>query len=252
MSDKEDKFSGELDKLIEYAGELQNAMWLSCRPDDFKAKVKNQFKGDNDKYEEFLREVPDFGAEYQTWYSVAQAVIKQVLPDRLADFVSHYEHPRNRKQIDYQSYVIRDFLQGIVVTRIGAKDVDGSAAISQFTQQVNILKAARKALQSSLMDLKSVVQADLFDSEIDASGALAKSGYLRAAGAICGVVLEKHLQHVCDIHKIKVTKKNPGISDLIQLLKDNNTITVTLWRFIQSLADTRNICDHALQVLKES
>jgi hypothetical protein len=89
------------------------------------------------------------------------------------------------------------------------------------------------------------LQADLFDSEIETASVLAKSGYLRAAGAICGVVLEKHLHHVCGAHNIKLAKKNPTISDLIQLLKDGSVITVAQWRFIQSLADVRNICDHA-------
>lgn len=95
------------------------------------------------------------------------------------------------------------------------------------------------------MDLRAVLQADLFDSEVETAGALAKSGYLRSAGAIYGVVLEKHLYHVCGVHKIKVAKKHPGISDLINLLKDANVITVAQWRFIQSLADMRNLCDHA-------
>lgn len=122
---------------------------------------------------------------------------------------------------------------------------DGSAAIPEFNQQLNMVKAAKATLESSLMDLKGVLQADLFDSEIETAGVLAKAGYLRAAGAICGVVLEKHLRHVCEAHNIKVTKKNPSISDLIQLLKDGNVITVAQWRFIQSLADIRNICDHA-------
>jgi hypothetical protein len=141
--------------------------------------------------------------------------------------------------------MIRDYLQGLRTTRGLEVVADGSAAIPEFVQQLNMVRAAKATLNSSLMDLRAVLQADLFDTEIESAGALAKAGYLRAAGAICGVVLEKHLLHVCDIHNIKVPKKNPGISDLIQLLKDDNVITVAQWRFIQSLADIRNICDHA-------
>jgi hypothetical protein len=95
------------------------------------------------------------------------------------------------------------------------------------------------------MDLTAVLQADLFDTEIDSASALAKAGYLRAAGAICGVIIEKHLRHVCDTHSITVRKKNPGISDLSQLLKDAAVVEVPQWRFIQHLADIRNVCDHA-------
>ena len=89
------------------------------------------------------------------------------------------------------------------------------------------------------------MQADLFDSEFDTARALAKSGFLRAAGAICGVIIEKHLLHVCKIHGIAIRKKNPGISDLNQALKDNGLVTVPQWRFNQHLADIRNLCDHA-------
>jgi hypothetical protein len=95
------------------------------------------------------------------------------------------------------------------------------------------------------MDLTAVLQADLFDSEIEAAGALAKNGYLRASGAICGVVIEKHLTHIKGVHNFKITKKNPGISDLAQLLRTSGVITLAQERFIQSLADTRNLCSHA-------
>lgn len=108
-----------------------------------------------------------------------------------------------------------------------------------------MLKAAKGTLESTLLDLKAVLQADLFDSEIETAGALLKAGYLRASGAICGVVIEKHLLHVCSIHNVPVRKKNPGISDLSQLLKDADITTIPQWRFIQHLADIRNICDHA-------
>jgi hypothetical protein len=95
------------------------------------------------------------------------------------------------------------------------------------------------------MDLKAVLQADLFDSELDSARSLTKAGYLRAAGVICGVVIEKNLLHVSDVHRIVVRKKDPGISDLNQLLRDNGVTTVPQWRFIQHLSDIRNICGHA-------
>jgi hypothetical protein len=50
---------------------------------------------------------------------------------------------------------------------------------------------------------------------------------------------------VCDAHSITIRKKNPSISDLNQALKDKDVISVPQWRFIQHLADIRNLCDHA-------
>ena len=61
--------------------------------------------------------------------------------------------------------------------------------------------------------------ADLFDSELDAAEALAKKKFLRGAGAMAGVVLEKHLRQVCSNHSVKISKKAPTINDLNDLLK---------------------------------
>jgi len=172
--------------------------------------------------------------------------VKQVLPERINDFNSYYEYAKIRKNITFQNYMIKDALQGLVIRDYaGEIKVDASAAIPELVQQINILNAAHGVLKSRLMDMKSILQADLFDSELESAQALAKAGYLRAAGAICGVIIEKHLAQICDDHGIAVKKKNPGISDLIQLLKDNDTITVPQWRYIQHLADIRNISDHA-------
>lgn len=247
MSEREEKYEEDLKSLISRGETLDLAIRKECDPQGFKKWISESLGGVDEKIEKVLRDLPSFKEEYQAWYSESLAVVKQVLPDRLADFISYFEAPKNRKEITFQNYMIRDYLQGLRITRSWDNQVivDGSAAIPEFAQQLNIVKAAKLSLKSTLLDLKSVLQADLFDSEIDTAGALAKAGYLRASGAVCGVVLEKHLRHICDVHRIKITKKDPGISDLIQILKDRNVITVAQWRFIQSLADTRNLCGHA-------
>ncbi len=94
--------------------------------------------------------------------------------------------------------------------------------------------------ESSLFDIRQLVQADLFDSELDAARELAKSKFKRAAGAGAGVVLGRHLGQVCDSHSIKISKKSPVISDLNNALKDASVIDVPTWRFVQHLADIRN------------
>lgn len=99
-----------------------------------------------------------------------------------------------------------------------------------------------------MFDIRQLVQADLFESELESAGALAKGGFARAAGAVAGVVLEKHLRQVCDNHGIKVSKKNPTIGDLNDLLKQSEVMEVPQWRFIQHLGDLRNLCDHDKKV----
>ncbi|WP_299865106.1 hypothetical protein [uncultured Roseobacter sp.] len=245
-SEKTNKFSEELDQLVKEGEFLMMALEHEWRPEQFRKAYGSLFNDDDKAFDAFVRKLPSFKSDYQSWYSRSYALIKQVVPDRLSDFTSYFDIPKGRKTVDFQNYMIRDYLQGLQTTRWdGDVVVDGSAAIPEFKQQLNMVKAAKDALASTLMDLKGVLQADLFDSEVETAVALAKAGYLRAAGAICGVVIEKHLRHVCDIHKISVRKKSPGISDLSQLLKDGDVTTVPQWRFIQHLADIRNICDHA-------
>jgi hypothetical protein len=245
MSERTKKFSKELDRLIEEGGQLLNAIQRRWHKKEFDAQLKQAFNGDKEKIDAFIEKLPDFQAEYQKWYSESQAVIKQVLPDRLSDFRSHYEYNKTRKSITFENYMIRDYLQGLQVSKFGDVLVDGSAAIPEVVQQLNIVRAARSVLGSILMDLRSIVQADLFESEIEAAIALAKAGFLRPAGAICGVIIEKHLKYILESRNVKISKKNPSISDLSQLLRASEIITLPQERFIQSLADIRNICTHA-------
>lgn len=247
MSEKIDKFSKDLARLAEQGNKLHMAIQYDCHPKEFRTRLNELFENDEVEITKYLESLPSFRSLYQTWYSESHAVIKQLLPDRLPDFVSYYEYNRPRKEITFQKYMIRDYLQGLVITRplYDTVVVDGSAAIPEFVQQLNLLNAAKDTLASSLLDIKAILQADLFDTEIEGAAALLKAGYFRASGAICGVVIEKHLLHVCDLHNIKITKKNPGISDLNQLLRESDLISVPQWRFIQHLADIRNLCDHA-------
>ena len=95
-----------------------------------------------------------------------------------------------------------------------------------------------------MFDIQEVLQSDIFDSELGAAKELTKKGYIRGAGAIAGVVLEKHLGHICKVHDLKSRKKHPSISDFYQMLKENEIIDTPKWRFIQHLGDLRNLCDH--------
>jgi hypothetical protein len=186
----------------------------------------------------------DFRNHYRTWYSEALAVLKQLLPDRVNDFISHYEPAKSRRDISWGTYVIKDALLGVEVTRGGQTVVDDSAAIPHFQSQLAIFAAGKSRFRSSLFEIRQLVQADLFDSEIDSARELLRNRFFRAAGAVAGVVLEKHLRHVCDIRSLKILKKNPGISDLNELLKSNGVIDIPGWRHISLLSDIRNLCDH--------
>ena len=126
----------------------------------------------------------------------------------------------------------------------GGEKANPGSAIPHFRQQLAMLKAVESRFESSLYDIKQLVMADLFDSELASAQELEKRGFLRAAGALAGVVLEKHLAQVMENHGVKTRKKNPCISDYNDLLKSESVIDTPVWRNIQRLGDIRNLCDH--------
>lgn len=243
MATNLERFRKDLAELTRLGQLLELAMAYECDTERIKAAFKKTHGKEADK---FLKELPSFKNEYQRWYSESLALLQQVLPNRVADFIRHYEKPNNRKNIDYENYRIEDYLQGLRVTRGFDKEVvvDSSAAIPQFQQQLAIVKAAKARFESSLFEIHQIVQADLLDSELDAAEVLAEHKFIRAAGAVTGVVLEKHLAQVCADHQLSISKKNPTISDFNEALKAGSIIDLPQWRFIQHLADIRNLCDH--------
>jgi len=240
-----DRYKKDVDSLQATGANLLNALQYECLPDEFKREVIRQMGKEN--AELLLKSLPSFNGTYQRWYSEARALIKLLLPDRLSDFIRHYEKPKPRKEISYENYTIEDCLQGLNITRGYAKDkvVGPDAAIPHFRQQLAMIDAVQARFESSLFDIRQLVQADLFDSELSEAGELAKKKFTRAAGAVAGVVLERHLSQVCDNHNVNLTKKAPSISDLNDALKGANVIDVPQWRFIQHLGDIRNLCDHS-------
>jgi hypothetical protein len=220
------------------------AMQRECFREETDNAVKKQL---GDQAKDCLKGLPSFPEEYQSWYSEAKVLVKQLLPDRLSDFVRLYEKPKPRKEITYENYRIEDYLQGLTVTKGWEKQkvVGPDAAISHFRQQIAIVKSVKARFESSLFDIRQLVQADLFDSELDAAEELAKHKFGRAAGAVAGVVLERQLRQVCDNHGVKITKKAPTIADLNDALKTADVIDTPQWRLIQHLADIRNLCDHS-------
>jgi len=236
------KYKQDLKSLLD-TGKLINEdfRYRALSPEQVK-KLSKQDKEIQKTLESF------FERHYQAWYTEAIAVVKMLIPDRLAEFTELYKGDGKRKDITAMTFNIQDWLKG---TRIAIdqfsweKQFDDLAVVAmRFTNQYQILVSAGKRFTSSLMDIKHLLQADLFDSEIETSKELTKKGFYRAAGVICGVVIEKHLGQVCDKHKISITKKHPTISDFNDALKSAEVIDVANWRFIQRLGDMRNLCGH--------
>jgi hypothetical protein len=235
-----DKIRTELKALVSLGREMY-AELCSRRP-------RSSSSGLNSDQIKLAREKSGkFEETYQSWFTEAAAVVKQLIPERLAEFRQLYEADPKRKEIHAVTFAIQDWLNGLRAgsSIMGEKYFDDHAAAAmRFSSQLGILGAAERRFDSRLMDLEQIVRADLFDTEIAKARDLLKSGYDRPSGVIAGVVLEEHLQTVCSKRSLRLAKKSPTISDLNDVLRNEGVIDTVVWRFVQRLGDIRNLCGH--------
>ena len=192
------------------------------------------------------KDIIKFGTSYQRWYSRAYKLVESLAPERLVEFSSYYLIDPKRKITDAGNYVIQDYIKGI-----GARtdhldrplwDTNNLSMI-RVMNQIQIIASLSSRIDSVLQDVKGHLFAELQDSELSAAIQLMKISK-RAAGALAGVILERHLQRTAENHKITIRKKSPTISDLNDPLKQAGVYDVPTWRKIQLLADIRNLCSH--------
>jgi len=187
----------------------------------------------------------DLALGYESWYTEALSAIRQLIPERVPDFTAAYRSERVRKDITAATYTIADFLMGISISSFGQPAFNTKSAFStNLLRQVGIVKAASAAARSVLRDIRTTLRAEILDSDISASRELVKAGHLRSAGVVCGVALEAHLGSVAERRAVAMKKKDPSIGDFNDALKSASAYDVPTWRFIQRLADIRNLCAH--------
>lgn len=236
MNSQYETLKKELDSLIKRGQNLLMSMHKECGNID-----EEDVSGFEEQGVKFI----SVNQHYQSWYTKAYRVIEQIIPERKPEFEKLYKGDEKRKEVTFMNYSIYDYILGLQSSSGGTIKASRKDAITKMETQFLILKSAAEKFKSSLFDIKEILQADIFDTELESAIELNKKGFCRAAGAVTGVILEKHLSHICKQHNLKSRKGHPTISDLNQLLKDNNTIDTATWRFIQHLGDIRNLCDHA-------
>lgn len=242
MASQLDKYKKDLDELIKLGSNM--VLDLTLR------EVERRGKLDKDKAELKRKIGGSFEENYQQWFTEARSVLKQLLPDRLVEFDSYYRTDPKRKEMNLLTYTIQDWLMGLRSGKeyTGTKYFDDFAVVSsRLSTQLAVLTSVQRRFESTLFEIRQLVQADLFDSELEGAREILSKGFLRAAGIMAGVVLEKHLAEVTHNHGVSVKKQHRGISDYNDLLKNEGVLDVPLWRMVQRLADLRNLCGHKKQ-----
>ncbi len=237
-----DRFKLDLDKLVKLGLQLQMGLIAEIATED-------TWKDSDPEEANHIKSLKGkFKQEYQAWFTEASALIRQLIPERSAEFIGYYLSDPKRKTVDIMTYRIQDWMNGRTSAfnyTEGKKYFDDKSIVrALFATQCKILEACNSRFESSLHDIRQLLQADLFDSEIEAARELHTKGFYRASGAVCGVIIEAHLQQVCSNHALPMRKSHPTISDLNDPLKNANVYDIPIWRLIQRLADIRNLCDH--------
>ena len=198
--------------------------------DSYVQKLKNTYK--NYSYD-------NFGEIYQKWYTNSLIILTSLFPERKQEFIELYSPKPKRSNLNLLNYTISDAIGGY--TNLYVSPIN---SINQIQRQIDIIKGLKDVIDSKIYDIKMLIENDVFDEEIDAAKYLLSKGFNRAAGAICGVLLEKHLKGMLKSRGINLIKKTPSINELNVELYKNNLIDSTQNKFLLFLGDLRNKCDH--------
>jgi hypothetical protein len=190
--------------------------------------------------------IPEIQSAYNNWYTGVLPSIKLLVRERYDDFVSYYKKAKQKKEhYNTSDYTISDYLNNDKESLRWNMDFDEFNTFSvKFKNQLAILNACIENSDSLLFNIEHILQYEMYVSELDAARDLLKNGFIRPAGALAGVVLERHLKELCKKHEIKLAKDKPTMANYNESLKDSKAIDLILWRNIQCLGDIRNLCDH--------
>lgn len=124
------------------------------------------------------------------------------------------------------------------------KKEDGIAFTTNYTT-FKSLKAVFLAAKEDFEDgylssIRTLVQAEVFDSELEQANELFSSGYSTAAAVVAGVVLETALRELCDRNGISHGKLDKMNTDLVKAGVYNKLNQ----KRITALADIRNSAAH--------
>jgi len=180
-----------------------------------------------------------FSMKYGSWYTRALPAVEQLVSDRLEEFKNcHRPASGGEKTTTISTLLsIAGFPEGVRRTaRITSVGLLGIL--------VSIIESASSRLDSVLPNIRNLLQADMFASELDAAGDLLNNGHLRAAGVVAGVVLEGHLKTICLKNTIKLSKRKPTLSDYYQELYKAKVIGNSERTRLEHLSSLRNLCAH--------
>jgi hypothetical protein len=198
--------------------------------------VKKQGKAEGG--EEQARGGEPFVVGYQRWYSRALPLMKQLAPDRYAEFQRCYNRDTKAGLHWHHDKVIQDYIfehdkDAPIITR--------QQAHRSFTIQLAILKSVADRLAWMALDTEDQMNRSLQLSLLETARGLIKVNE-RAAGVLAGVMLEAHLKQLAARHQVRSRKQSPPLAELAETLKAAKVLDLPAWSQLTWIADLRERC----------
>jgi hypothetical protein len=220
-------------------------------------------------------------ATYQSWYTKALRVVRQLYPELSDDFQAHYRailstrsltpyptwyrkvlrvmhkltpqrdddapDPSQGRQDDkpVASYATKTSV-GMEILQNGETIASGRITfLTRLSHQLRMLNSVRNGLEYMLADLQSTLYGEVGNHILATAYALFHRGQHRAAGALAGVLLEIHLAKVATKYRSPTAPTSSGLATLNTALKRGGIYDVEVWRFIDSLGALGHACVYA-------
>ncbi len=238
------KIKKELQELIIEGRDIHYAGVMEYDKDYLKENGMNEL--DQQVAKDALKNIIYPKRTYHSWYDKAYEMVRILFPRRLDQFKDFYtgtQYKDSSKDLTHMTAGITHYLQGNSIILNGKIEGFFYNFNMGLNQQRDILIAMEKNIDHELFNLERDIHHDIYKSELDIAKDLNKQGYLRASGAIAGVILEVHLKNLATNRDVMPKKKDPGMSDYNDALKDS-IYDIATWRQIQTCGDIRNLCVH--------
>jgi hypothetical protein len=166
-----------------------------------------------------------FEESYQSWYSRALPLMKQLALDRYWEFQSYYFTDPKYAYFNTGAYVIQDYFRGRDTVD---EDFDPRPdTIRCFRIQLAILKSVSDRLAWSELDTDEQTERGLQLAFLETARGL-MSVNERAAGALAGTVLEGYLKKLCAKYKLKFRKQTPPLREYIDALHTSKVLDMSV------------------------
>ncbi|WMW23976.1 hypothetical protein RE474_07655 [Methanolobus sediminis] len=174
--------------------------------------------------------------KYEIWYEICRRIV--------LDYIGREE--TGKYEAFSKEYVLIKNLILLGSKDRNQKDFLTNAFIASFDTQINILCTIEPIIELTQNNYKKVISADLLYSEIDGAELLYNNDFIRPAGIIAGIVLERYLKTLCEFNEIELTSKDT-LYPMAQKLRASEKVPdfdLVMLKSIEHLGSLRNKCAH--------